>query len=87
MKTARTAIMVSALFATAAEAETAERAVFASTEAKGSIVTQGVNRATQATVAFETVKLPKAGVRDVDKDGDGEISFAELLRHDLKSDF
>lgn len=46
-----------------------------------------VDRAAARATTLGLAKLAPAGVADVDTNGDGKISFVELLRHDLKSDF
>lgn len=46
-----------------------------------------VQRAKSSAVVVAGTHLSPASVQDVDANGDGKISFEELLRHDLKSDF
>lgn len=87
MKIALAALIFLPLFAAASVAETAERAIFAPLNTKPATAADIVNRAKLKATVFDSVSLADASVTDVDADGDGKISFEELLRHDLKPGF
>lgn len=87
MKIALASLMFLPLLATASVAETAERASYAPVPTKSAIASDAVNRAKLKAAVFDGVSLSEATVAEVDADGDGKISFEELLRHDLKPGF
>lgn len=87
MKIALSALLFLPLLATASVAETAERATFAPVTTKSAVANDAVNRAKLKAAAFDRVSLSEATVAEVDADGDGKISFEELLRHDMKPGF
>lgn len=81
------ALIALPLMAGTAMSDQSGRATFEPVTTKAADATAPVHRAKRATVAFDGVSLSAAEVKDVDANGDGEISFAELLKHDLKTDF
>lgn len=48
---------------------------------------EGVRRDAGPSRAFQGVALRKATVADIDLNGNGHVSFEELLRFDVKKDF
>ena len=75
------------LLASVAMAEPADRAAFEPVTTKAGLETVEVPRSNPAKDALANVKAPAVSVQSVDTNGDGAISFAELLVHHKKTDF
>lgn len=87
MKRIGLALVALPLLASSAIAESSERSVFEPLSATSHLDAAGVDRADSGQVAVAAARLRPAGVQDVDRNGDGEIGFEELLAHDLNPGF
>ncbi len=85
MKTALAALIAATLSVSAALADPSKTIVFQPLAQDP--VTETVRRAAPDAVEIGRTALPPANVADVDVNGDGKISFAELLLHDVAPDF
>ncbi|MEM9427413.1 MAG: hypothetical protein AAGA06_12015 [Pseudomonadota bacterium] len=87
MKSLIIALVAFPLMSAVAMADTTDGAALETANVQTATGDADVDRAAARPAALGLAKLAPAGVADVDTNGDGKISFAELLRHDLKSDF
>lgn len=85
MKTVLATIIAFPLSLGIAFAETSDRSAFVSADLEN--VTASADRRTDDPAQVRSAKLSPASAAEVDADGDGQISFAELLRHDTSLGF
>lgn len=87
MKTLIAALIAVPLTSGALLAETSDRAGFMPATAQAEEPREPVRRATVQPATLGQAQLAPAGLADVDTNGDGRVSFDELLRHDVNTDF
>ncbi len=75
------------LLASMAVADPADRADFEPVTTKAGLEAVEIQRQGTSKTTLPMVKTPTVTVKDVDTNGDGTISFAELLVHHQKTDF